>query len=641
MSSSHPYHLKRLEVQGFKSIQHTEVTLYPLTVVVGANSSGKSTLLQSILALSQAVRSDSPGTIFPLNGEYARFGTFAETNHSSSIHGPSDGLEGCIRLRTLTAFPSSVPFGLTSPRRRRRDDGALRYIDWMIELRTGELVSQGSARLARLRLHVYTVAENGEPADVLQCSLSFDDQHPTEIDELLRSRIDGPRGNELRIVPTVGVYKDTYVTGDKLERDCDAVGLGGSVPWMVYSVRSLVETVGLHWWAAMHRVVDTTEGEASSQADIGDAIDVSNEASVLDAMVDAAATVAGQWHDSQSEPYDAMRSSHEMFELEFMLHAAVEVLLTKVSRNQIAVELRKSSVRMFVAELQRRLANDEWADGRVVDSPEDLGWNGIRGTGQMIRAVFDQNIRYLGPLRRAPQVLYEPRGRDLDIGISGEFTAAVLHMYSKRQVVGIGASNGHERIDLYSAVRYWLDEFNMAADLDLRDYGRLGIGLQIEPREGPGRVDLTSVGVGVSQVLPVIVLCLLSEPGDVIVLEQPELHLHPALQQRLGDFLLKCAHSGRQLLIETHSDHLVTRVRRRVAEETGWAEGLVGLLFAEQEAGVTTFRDSLIDEYGSVQDDWPDGFLDVSAREAQALITTSLTKRYRGKPPLESDAPST
>ena len=69
--------------------------------------------------------------------------------------------------------------------------------------------------------------------------------------------------------------------------------------------------------------------------------------------------------------------------------------------------------------------------------------------------------------------------------------------------------------------------------------------VQLLPRQLELVLDLTSVGVGISQVVPVIVMCLLAPPGSLVLLEQPELHLHPALQQRLGDFLLACARAGR------------------------------------------------------------------------------------------------
>ena len=68
----HPYQLRRIELRDFKSAGEAAIDLRPLTVVVGANSSGKSTLLQSILAVTQAVRSQTSGAEFPLNGEFVR-----------------------------------------------------------------------------------------------------------------------------------------------------------------------------------------------------------------------------------------------------------------------------------------------------------------------------------------------------------------------------------------------------------------------------------------------------------------------------------------------------------------------------------------------------------------------------------------
>lgn len=129
-----------------------------------------------------------------------------------------------------------------------------------------------------------------------------------------------------------------------------------------------------------------------------------------------------------------------------------------------------------------------------------------------------------------------------------------------------------------------------------------------------------------------ILLCLLAEPGTLLVLEQPELHLHPKLQQDLADFLLACARSGRQLVIESHSEHLVNRLRYRVAQdETDDTLELIRLVFAENHDGVTSYREPEINPYGGLGDDWPDGFLDLTARESQQLVAQSLAKRKRNQ----------
>ena len=96
-TTRHPYQLRRIELRDFKSVARASVDLRPLTVVVGANSSGKSTLLQSILAITQAVRSGTSTAEFPLNGEFVRLGTFEETRNFLATQ--SDGtMEVAFRL---------------------------------------------------------------------------------------------------------------------------------------------------------------------------------------------------------------------------------------------------------------------------------------------------------------------------------------------------------------------------------------------------------------------------------------------------------------------------------------------------------------------------------------------------------------
>ena len=113
-----------------------------------------------------------------------------------------------------------------------------------------------------------------------------------------------------------------------------------------------------------------------------------------------------------------------------------------------------------------------------------------------------------------------------------------------------------------------------------------------------------------------------------MILEQPELHLHPLMQQKLADFLLACTRSGRQIIVETHSEHLVNRLRLRVAEDTSSSTGeLVGLLFAEQIEGETRYRSSTVNALGGLDSDWPTGFLDVGSNDIGGLLHAALQKR--------------
>jgi len=111
-------------------------------------------------------------------------------------------------------------------------------------------------------------------------------------------------------------------------------------------------------------------------------------------------------------------------------------------------------------------------------------------------------------------------------------------------------------------------------------------------------------------------------------LEQPELHLHPAMQLKLADFLLACSRSGQQIIVETHSEHLVNRLRRRVANDsTRTLSRSIGLLFAEQKNGVSQYRATTISESGGLSQGWPEGFLDVGSNEATEFISEALRRR--------------
>ena len=116
------------------------------------------------------------------------------------------------------------------------------------------------------------------------------------------------------------------------------------------------------------------------------------------------------------------------------------------------------------------------------------------------------------------------------------------------------------------------------------------------------------------------------------MLEQPEIHLHPKLQANLADFLLTLAEQGKRIVVETHSDHFINRIRRRIAEDdTDDLAGKVNILFVHpagdgQGAAIEPLE---VDRYGVVKN-WPPNFLPEAADEAEAIFLAGLEKR-RGR----------
>jgi predicted ATPase len=221
-----------------------------------------------------------------------------------------------------------------------------------------------------------------------------------------------------------------------------------------------------------------------------------------------------------------------------------------------------------------------------------------------------------------------------DVGLHGEHTAAVFHNYRHLEISYIPANAFEDstvpfitkKASLEEAVFDWLTYLDVATRVETRDEGKFGHALAVYLSGEVGH-DLTHVGVGVSQVLPIVVMCLLANRDTTFILEQPELHLNPKVQTRLGDFFLSMALLGKQCLIETHSEYLINRLRFRAASAPSDSlSKLMKLYFVEkQSSDVTVYRDVVINEFGSIVD-WPIGFFDQSQREVEDILLAATRK---------------
>jgi predicted ATPase len=152
-------------------------------------------------------------------------------------------------------------------------------------------------------------------------------------------------------------------------------------------------------------------------------------------------------------------------------------------------------------------------------------------------------------------------------------------------------------------------------------------------------VDLPDVGFGVSQVLPVLVQCFYAQPRSIILMEQPEIHLHPSAQSALADVMIDVINSREhgadrsiQLVIETHSEHFLRRLQRRIAEDTVSQEK-VSAYFANITKTPAVLEPLQIDMYGNIQN-WPENFfgdemIDIT-EQAKAAMKKRMSQIIRG-----------
>lgn len=226
----------------------------------------------------------------------------------------------------------------------------------------------------------------------------------------------------------------------------------------------------------------------------------------------------------------------------------------------------------------------------------------VAGIGSEFEELL-KNIVYLGPLRSAPKRMYS---RTQENTAPGEGYEAAMYLYDNSNVT--------------AEVNNWLSELEIPYELEVVPIssgpiaslvGDLVAVVLTDKRSGV-MVSPADVGFGISQVLPIVVE-LLSRRESIICIEQPETHLHPRLQGNLADLLIASTSkegSANQVLIETHSEHMVLRLQRRIREGIITPEH-VSIVYVDQNAdGETTTSRLRLNDKGEFIDEWPHGFFD-------------------------------
>lgn len=233
---------------------------------------------------------------------------------------------------------------------------------------------------------------------------------------------------------------------------------------------------------------------------------------------------------------------------------------------------------------------------------------------QTLRRMTYLTAERVGPRELYPLVEIEDY---VNVGTTGEFTAGTLYQLRDAEVLP------QLRRDTINTVLHqaelWMQEFfpncGLRVDrVEKRNYVTLG--LRTAPDTDYHRPN--NVGFGLTQVLPIIVAVLTAARGDVLLIENPEVHLHPAGQALMGMFLARAASAGIQIILETHSDHVLNGMRRAVKSEIVTPENVFLYFFnARYSLNDTTAQvmNPLLDRHGNV-DRWPAGFFDQFDRDA-------------------------
>ena len=246
-------------------------------------------------------------------------------------------------------------------------------------------------------------------------------------------------------------------------------------------------------------------------------------------------------------------------------------------------------------------------------------------------SVFEElfsHVYYLGPARVHPKRNYHWEGdHPEDIGRWGDkaIDALLSARVDKRTI-----QREEKEISIEDRISEWLREMDLAHSFILARTGspsEKNYDVRIQKREHGPKVTLADMGYGLSQFLPVLVLCYYAPKGSTLILEQPGIHLHPKAQADLVDLLIEVVTERKlQILVESHSEHLLNRLQRRIAEEKISVDK-TALYFCRNDEGVSTIERLKMDEFGNIAN-WPENFF---GDEMGDLFAMTKAQREREK----------
>lgn len=246
----------------------------------------------------------------------------------------------------------------------------------------------------------------------------------------------------------------------------------------------------------------------------------------------------------------------------------------------------------------------------------------------LFRNLNTNCIKYLKAYREEAKKTYRMQGTSIyDIGVAGEYTAEAIYKMSQgNKYISFG-----NKVLFLECFQHWFKKIignnysllveapenmlrmKIIEDLSTSDISR------------SQKYDITEVGFGFSQIIPIITMILLSNKNDILLIENPEVHLHPKLQANLADLFVFAVKHDRKLIIETHSEHIINRTRTLIKQDENSKKLLekVNIYFFEKnftngECSINN-QEITIDEIGQLSK-WPKDFFDQSYTENLKLI---------------------
>ena len=250
-----------------------------------------------------------------------------------------------------------------------------------------------------------------------------------------------------------------------------------------------------------------------------------------------------------------------------------------------------------------------------------------------------RGLHYLGPLRSHPNRTYSRSGaRPIDMGPSGESAVDALLSSKELDTRITVLEHPQDAVHPYHSpfeehIARWLGRLELAHNFWVEELAEGRQIFEVKVRKSPDSAVtlLTDIGFGVSQVLPVLVQCFYANHGSTLILEQPDIHLHPSAQAGLADLFIAAKKSpGVQILFESHSEHLLRRLQRRIAEEKVPQEDVALYFCSSNPDGSSSLSRLKVDQFGNIAN-WPKDFFGDQFGEIAAMSEAALKRQGRSE----------
>lgn len=581
--------LKGIEIENFKSYTEKQyIHFSDLSVLLGANSSGKSTALQALLIMKQTIECNSPDEELLMSGKYVALGDFDDV-----ISDPKkDYFSLAAVLEETEKSENEIEndeFKITWYF-KRADDGISAMLTKL------DIVYETMALSFERAENMHYMYINGKRSPfstvlanliMVKYNIHYDIEFNNKLAELLNEL-----SKELLTKKVTTVQTDQPVSLSEIEK-------------FYFKLMDRIQT-------SEDKNYNILEEHGEMAKRVGELLD-------------------------------------KFGEMELPRFEAISRILPKELRLKM-LELALSgldtmeNVDNIISKYEKYLSDYSMIKHRVED------FKGVFGLGSNPFRLFDRDVGkkddltqlkfaldfynsflkniltkifFVGPIRETPKGLYNIGFETIPkyVGPTGSYFASVLLHENKKEREYI-LPDRVEKCTLSDALAEWMIHLNVASAVDVDKKNSFGFSVSIKNMEQV-KSDIMNVGIGTSQVLPVLISVLLSEPNEILVFEQPELHLHPYSQSRLADMFTEFCKHGRKIILETHSEYFLLRLRYHIVKEY-YSKDATAVNFFQNKGG-TKVTSANVSGYGNI--DYPEDFRD----ETQELLNSILEASFERK----------